>query len=182
VNINKDAESDPGVKVSAAAWFKRMEDGVEDTLKNWHMWREHSVKKYVEEYERLNFDVYSSESKVGKKWRDYALEQLSDVEGANLVDREKWKLGKAVPFFLASYLVHGPDGTSIYFTRDVGGAIERYDQHKMLSSKQDLHMTQFIKMLDLMSFPWASSMEHVNYGVVVGHPKRDRRLPRPDHP
>jgi len=87
-----------------------------------------------------------------------------------------------VPCFLASYLVHGPDGTSIYFTRDVGGAIERYDQHKMLSSKQDLHMTQFIKMLDLMSFPWASSMEHVNYGVVVGHPKRDRRLPRPDHP
>jgi hypothetical protein len=26
VDINKDAESDPGVKAAAAAWFKRMED------------------------------------------------------------------------------------------------------------------------------------------------------------
>ncbi|KAF8493431.1 hypothetical protein F5888DRAFT_1806201 [Russula emetica] len=34
VNINKDAESDPGVKAAAAAWFKRMEDGDEDALKN----------------------------------------------------------------------------------------------------------------------------------------------------
>ena len=104
VNINKDAESDPSVKTAAAAWFKRMEDGDEDALKNWRVWRELSVKKYTEEFERLNvhFDVYTGESKVGKKWQDYALERLdemgliSDVEGAKLVDLEKWKLGKAV--------------------------------------------------------------------------------------
>ncbi len=52
MNINKDAESDPGVKVAAAAWFKRMEDGDEDALKNWRVWRELSVKKYAEEYDR----------------------------------------------------------------------------------------------------------------------------------
>ena len=104
VNINKDAESDPGVKAAAAAWFKRMEDGDEDSLKNWRVWRELSVKKYAEEYERLNvhFDVYTGESKVGKEWQDFALEKLdqmgliSDVDGAKLVDLEKWKLGKAV--------------------------------------------------------------------------------------
>ncbi|KAH9952618.1 hypothetical protein BC827DRAFT_1253613 [Russula dissimulans] len=104
MNINKDAESDPGVKAAAAAWFKRMEDGDEDALKNWRVWRELSVKKYAEEYDRLNvhFDVYTGESKVGKKWQDYALERLNemglinDVEGAKLIDLEKWKLGKAV--------------------------------------------------------------------------------------
>ena len=104
VNINKDAESDPEVKTAAAAWFRRMEDGDEDALKNWRVWRELSVKKYTEEYDRLNvhFDVYTGESKVGKKWQDFALERLdemgliSDVEGAKLVDLEKWKLGKAV--------------------------------------------------------------------------------------
>ena len=104
VNINKDAESDPAVKTAAAAWFKRMEDGDEDALKNWRVWRELSVKKYKEEFERLNvhFDVYTGESKVGKKWQDYALERLnemgliSDADGAKLVDLEKWKLGKAV--------------------------------------------------------------------------------------
>ena len=192
VNINKDAESDPGVKAAAAAWFKRMEDGDEDALKNWRVWRELSVKKYEEEYDRLNvhFDVYTGESKVGKKWQDYALERLSemglisDVEGAKLVDLEKWKLGKAVlrkkgaSVTLPSYLCLTPrttlDGTSIYLTRDVGGAIERYEQHKfdkmiyVISVQQDLHTAQFIKMLHLMEFPWASSVEHVNYGLVLG--------------
>ncbi|KAN0105297.1 hypothetical protein V8E52_010842 [Russula decolorans] len=174
VNINKDAESDPGVKAAAAAWFKRMEDGDEDALKNWRVWRELSVKKYAEEYDRLNvhFDVYTGESKVGKKWQDVALERLdemgliSDVEGAKLVDLEKWKLGKAV--------LRKKDGTSIYLTRDIGGAIERFEQHKfdkmiyVISSQQDLHTAQFIKMLHLMEFPWASAIEHVNYGLVLG--------------
>src|ERR1700679_202028 len=84
-----------------------------------------SVKKYEEEYQRLNvkFDVYLGESMVGKEWQDKALEKLeemglisdakgkqlelvskvddeteltSDSKGAKLVDLEKWKLGKAV--------------------------------------------------------------------------------------
>jgi arginyl-tRNA synthetase len=104
VNINKDADSDPGVKAAAATWFRRMEDGDEDALRNWRVWRELSVRKYTEEYDRLNvhFDVYTGESKVGKKWQDYGLQRmdemglLSDVDGMKLVDLEKWKLGKAV--------------------------------------------------------------------------------------
>jgi arginyl-tRNA synthetase len=192
VNINKDADSDPGVKAAAAAWFKRMEDGDEDALKNWRVWRELSVKKYAEEYERLNvhFDVYTGESKVGKKWQDFALERLnemgliSDVEGAKLVDLEKWTLGRAVlrkkgalvAFISPLYhsCLNDSDGTSIYLTRDIGGAIERYEQHRfdkmlyVISSQQDLHTAQFIKMLHLMEFPWASSIEHVNYGLVLG--------------
>jgi arginyl-tRNA synthetase len=45
-----------------------MEDGNEDALKVWRVWRELSVKKYPEEYDRLNvhFDVYTFGS-VGKK-------------------------------------------------------------------------------------------------------------------
>ena len=193
MNINKDAESDPGVKAAAAAWFKRMEDGDEDALKNWRVWRELSVKKYAEEYDRLNvhFDVYTGESQVGKKWQDSALERLdemgliSDAEGAKLVDLEKWKLGKAVlrkkgtfvPLVVSSVshpCLDDADGTSIYLTRDIGGAIERYERHKfdkmlyVISSQQDLHTAQFIKMLHLMEFPWASTIEHVNYGLVLG--------------
>lgn len=81
-----------------------MEDGDESALKNWRVWRELSVKKYEEEYDRLNvhFDVYTGESKIGKEWQDKALDRLnemgliSDVDGAKLVDLEKWKLGKAI--------------------------------------------------------------------------------------
>lgn len=196
VKVNSDAANDPNVKVEAAKWFKRMEDGDEEALKNWRVWRELSVKKYEEEYERLNvpFDVYTGESKVGKEWQDKALERLdemgliSDAEGAKLVDLEKWKLGKAVlrkkgtlfatlplPLILFnsqhSFIA---DGTSIYLTRDIGGAIERYEQYKfdkmiyVVSAQQDLHLAQFFKILRLMEFPWADKLEHVNYGLVLG--------------
>ncbi|KAI0313558.1 arginyl-tRNA synthetase [Amylostereum chailletii] len=174
VKVNKDADADPSVKVAAAEWFKRMEDGEEAALKNWRVWRELSVRKYADAYARLNvaFDVYTGESQVGKKWQDFALERLnemnliSDADGAKLVDLEKWKLGKAV--------VRKKDGTSIYLTRDIGAAIERYEAHQfdkmiyVISSQQDLHVAQFFKILKLMEFPWADRLEHVNYGLVQG--------------
>ena len=66
------------------------------------------------------------------------------------------------------------DGTSIYLTRDIGGAIERYEKYKfdkmiyVVASQQDLHLAQFFKILALMEFPWADRLEHVNYGLVQG--------------
>ena len=192
VKVNKDAEADPSVKVEAAQWFKRMEDGDESALKNWRIWRELSVKKYEEEYERLNvhFDVYTGESMVGKEWQDKALKRLdemgliSDVDGAKLVDLEKWKMGKAVlrkkgARWLFRVIVEALtfcsiDGTSIYLTRDIAGAIERYEKYKfdkmiyVVASQQDLHLSQFFKILKLMDFPWADKLQHVNFGLVHG--------------
>jgi arginyl-tRNA synthetase len=66
------------------------------------------------------------------------------------------------------------DGTSIYLTRDIGGVVERFEKYNfdkaiyVVSSQQDLHMQQFIKVLHLMQFPWADRVEHVNYGLVLG--------------
>jgi len=104
VQVNAEAEKDPTVKQDAAKWFKRMEDGDEEALRNWRVWRELSVKKYTQEYAELNvhFDVYTGESEVGRESQASALERLetmnlvSDHEGAKLVDLEKYKLGKAV--------------------------------------------------------------------------------------
>ncbi|PCH35182.1 arginyl-tRNA synthetase [Wolfiporia cocos MD-104 SS10] len=174
VKINADAEKDPNVKTEAAAFFKRMEDGDESALANWRVWRELSVRKYEGEYARLNvhFDVYTGESMVGKASQDLALNRLNEMgliddhEGAKLVNLEKFKLGKAV--------VRKKDGTSIYLTRDIGGAIERYEKYQfdkmiyVVSSQQDLHLAQFFKVLKLMEFPWADRLEHVNYGLVHG--------------
>ena len=194
VKVNKEAEADPSVKEEAAKWFKRMEDGDESALKNWRVWREMSVRKYEEEYDRLNvkFDVYTGESMVGKENMDLALEKLDEMglvaetNGAKLVDLEEWKLGKAVirkkgreiflfvSFSVFSFVLRTTDGTSIYLTRDIGGAIDRYEKYafdKMIyvvSSQQDLHLSQFFKILELMGYPWAKSLVHINYGLVQG--------------
>lgn len=69
IAINKDTNSEPSIKTATAQWLKHMEDRDKDTLKNWCIWREMSMKKYNKEYEPLNikFDVYTRESKVGKE-------------------------------------------------------------------------------------------------------------------
>ncbi len=104
VKVNADAEKDPSVKAEAAKFFKRMEDGDESALVNWRKWRDLSIKKYAEEYKRLNvtFDEYIGESLVGREWMDKAVERLTalnlieDHDGAKLVNLEKWKMGRAV--------------------------------------------------------------------------------------
>ena len=66
------------------------------------------------------------------------------------------------------------DGTSIYLTRDIGGAIERYEKYKfdkmiyVVAAQQDLHLQQFFKVLQLMGYDWANNLEHVNYSLVLG--------------
>ena len=65
------------------------------------------------------------------------------------------------------------DGTSIYLTRDIGGAIERYEKYKfdkmiyVVGAQQDLHLAQFFKVLNILEYPWAKNLEHVNFGSVA---------------
>ncbi|QRW18858.1 arginyl-tRNA synthetase [Rhizoctonia solani] len=113
-----------------------------------------SIEKYKEEYARLNiaFDVYSGESQVGADTIKVAVDRLKEM---GLVSESK-------------------DGTSLYLTRDIAAAIERYEKYKfdrmiyVIASQQDLHCAQFFKTLELMEYPWAKSLEHVNFGMVLG--------------
>jgi len=190
VKINADADADEAVHDAARAWFRRMEDGDETALSNWRQWRALSVKKYEAEYAQLNvaFDEYIGESTVSQKSQDDALKKLDELgltqesNGAVIIDLEKHKLASAVVrkkgacFSLVFIRFSDPvtDGTSLYLTRDIGGAIERWEKYKfdkmiyVISSQQDLHVAQFFKVLSLMGFEWAQRLEHVNYGLVQG--------------
>ncbi|QRV91168.1 arginyl-tRNA synthetase [Ceratobasidium sp. AG-Ba] len=164
VKINADAKDDESVHDAARAYFKRMEDGDESALKNWRRWRDLSIEKYKEEYGRLNITLTKTLKEVVQKLRDAGL--VSESKGAELIDLEKFKLGKAV--------IRKQDGTSLYLTRDIAGAIERYEKYKfdkmiyVIASQQDLHCAQFIKTVELMGYSWAKNLEHVNFGMVLG--------------
>ncbi|GJJ11927.1 hypothetical protein Clacol_006165 [Clathrus columnatus] len=178
VKINADGrqseEMGAKVKSEAQGFFRRMEEGDEEALAIWRKYRDLSLAKYQQEYKTLNvdFDVYWGESKVGKYWQDQSVtrgEELGIVEtvdGAKLVNLEKYKLGKAI--------LRKKDGTSIYLTRDIAGAVERYEKYKfdkmiyVVSAQQDMHLAQFFKVLELMGFDWADRLEHINYGLVLG--------------
>lgn len=173
VKINRDGEENPAIHDEARAYFKQMEDGDESALALWRRFRDLSIVKYKEVYARLNieFDVYSGESQVGEAMNE-ALEKLkscnllSDSEGAKILDLEKYKLGKTV--------VQKKDGTTLYLTRDLGAAKERHDKYQfdkmiyVVASQQDLHLKQLFKSMELMGHEFASKLEHVNFGLVMG--------------
>ena len=128
--------------------MRRARAGDEHAVGLWKKFRDLSIVKYKETYARLNiwFDVYSGESQVSQQAQQHALEQLQgagiveESQGALIVDLKKYKLEKTI--------VRKKDGTSVYITRDIAGAAERYDKYKfdkmiyVVASQQDLHLAQ----------------------------------------
>ncbi|EST07450.1 Arginyl-tRNA synthetase, class Ia, core [Kalmanozyma brasiliensis GHG001] len=188
VRINKlasEEEDGKGEKIhdEARQFFKKMEDGDKEALALWQKFRDLSIKKYIEVYDRLNvqFDVYSGESQVTKENIVKSLDQLKthdfvtrEDNGALLADLSKYKLEKAV--------IERRDGTPLYITRDIAEAAQRFDKSfdgngfdKMIyvvASQQDLHLAQFFKVLELMGYEWAqketSRLQHINFGMILG--------------
>ena len=182
VKINQLAEGPDGEKIheEARAFFKGMEDGVQENLVEWDKFRSLSIEKYKETYERLNihFDVYTGESQVKKENLENTMERLRNADfvtrepnGALLIDLSKYKLEKTV--------IERADGTPLYITRDIVEAQQRWNDFggfdKMIyvvASQQNLHIAQFFKVLELMGFPWAQKdaggLLHINFGMVMG--------------
>ncbi|KAI5837490.1 hypothetical protein DFP73DRAFT_568248 [Morchella snyderi] len=160
----------------AKNFFVRMENGDEEAVALWKRFRELSIEKYIATYARLNiqYDVYSGESQVSKETMQKVSQLLKEKniseesEGAVIVDLTKHskKLGKAI--------VQKKDGTTLYLTRDIGAAMERYEQYKfdkmiyVVASQQDLHLQQLFKILSLLEFEWADRVQHINFGMVLG--------------
>ncbi|OAV94648.1 arginyl-tRNA synthetase [Puccinia triticina 1-1 BBBD Race 1] len=174
--INKDMEGEEKAPLEQKArdFFKLMEEGDPTAVALWKRFRDYSIKQYEQDYARLNikFDVYSGESQVTHESMDVALKVLKDKgiaiedNGTLICDLDAYKLGRTV--------IRKNDGTNLYITRDIGEAIQRYDKYhfdKMIyvvASQQDLHLAQFFKVLDLMGFPWANKLQHINFGMVAG--------------
>ncbi|KAF9559060.1 hypothetical protein EC968_006757 [Mortierella alpina] len=173
VKINQDAKENEAVHDEARSYFKKMEDGDEAALKIWSRFRDLSIVKYKDIYARLNiaFDVYSGESQVtdGMERALKLLHEknlLTESDGALIIDLTKYKLGICV--------VQKKDGTTLYITRDIGAALERYEKYGfehmyyIVASQQDLHLKQLFKILELLGFDFAKKVTHLNFGMVGG--------------
>ncbi len=87
---------------------------------------------------------------------------ISISEGATVVDLSK--------FDMPPCLIRRSDGASIYASRDIAAAIDRYNEYKydkmlyLTAVEQKLHFAQFYKVLELAGMPFSSGLEHISYG------------------
>lgn len=162
------------ISLEVWCWCINIPTGDQAALDLWTKFRNLSIERYKDTYARLNinFDIYSGESQVSNERMLKVLELLKEKnltqesEGAVIMDLKNYKLDVAV--------VQKNDGTTLYLTRDIGAAIERYEKYKfdamyyIVASQQDLHLKQLFKILGLLGFDWADRCKHINFGMVQG--------------
>lgn len=167
VKMNKEDTYDNESK----EYFKRLESGDKELVKQWKLFRELSIKEFKEIYSLLGvkFDVYSGEADYNSKLESVIKELtkkklLVEDDGANVVKLDE--LGVA--------LIQKSDGSSLYMTRDIATAIDRYKKYKFdkmiyeVGSEQKLHFRQLFKVLDLMGNKWGRDCVHIAHGMYLG--------------
>ena len=171
VRINNAVAEDPALADEARAEFLKMEQGDEENLALWKWLVEKSIKANDEIYRQLGitFDSYKGESAYTdlmpaqvQTLRDMGLLKIDD--GASIVDLEAYGMPPC--------LILKRDGSSLYPTRDIAAAVDRFDMYHydksiyVTSAGQSLHFKQWFKVVEMMGYPWADKLVHVPYGTV----------------
>ena len=171
VRYHKESENDPSMDDEARSYFKLIENGDEECVKLFNLFKEITLKEVEKIYDELDikFDSYAGESFYNDKMQpviDELAEKglLVESEGAKIVDLEKYGMPPCI--------ILRSDGASLYATRDLAAACyrkEHYDFDKCLyvvAYQQNLHFKQIFKVLELMGKSWAKDLVHVAYGMV----------------
>ena len=171
VLFGKEAEKDPSLNDQARAAFRELESGNEEYLEIWRLFKEISMREYTMTYKRLGieFDVWGGESfytdkmpAIVEELREKELLKLDD--GASIVDLSEWNMPPA--------LILKRDGTTLYPTRDIAAAQDRYNEYKfdkclyVTSAGRSLHFAQWFKVTELMGKEWAKDLVHIPYGTM----------------
>lgn len=187
---NKRADGDKKTQIppdtefdeSARAFFRRMEAGDADALAFWEEVRRTSLEDFKKVYKRLgiDFEHYEGESRYQGKMEAVideirAKPGVRESEGALIVDMPYADNEPPV-------LLKKTDGSTLYATRDLTAAIDRFQRFQftkslyVVATDQSLHFRQVFKVLELMGKDWAKRLTHVNFGRVHGMSTRQGNL------
>lgn len=168
VKFNQAEEKDESYTQLARDVFKKIVEKDEEIYPIY----EFIIKIALEDAKRMfnllgvKFDDYRGEafyegnvSNVLKMLEDKKL--LKDSQGAKIVE---------LPNDMPPAVVVKSDGTTLYITRDISAAIDRFNDYhydKMIyvtDVAQSLHFKQLFDVMDLAGFDYSKKMEHVAYG------------------
>lgn len=172
VEFHKKAEQDPSLDEESRIWFKKLEDGEKEATDLWKGFKDYSLKDFQKVYKMLGieFDSYAGES-FYNEFMDSTVDQIKKAgltkvsQDALIVDLEQYNL--------PACLLRKKDEATLYATRDITAAVYRYQTyrfHKLLyvvGAAQRVHFQQIFKVLELMGYPWAKDLVHVDFGWVL---------------
>lgn len=158
----------------ARAFLKKMEDKDEAALAEWQEFRRTSIEEFEKVYARMGITFSSIEGESFYQDKlDATVERVRDKpgtresEGAEVIDMT---YDKGEP----PAIVKTRDGTTLYITRDIAAAQDRFQRFDfqrslyVVAQDQALHFRQLFRALGSMGFEWADRCQHVAFGRVHG--------------
>ncbi len=174
VKISKKVEETPELKQKALEIVNKMENGDKSIAEQLQRVRTLSLPPLYRNYKTLGIEfeseVYDSDVvEKGKKMVAEAVEKkvaFKDEKGGEIVGalEEKTKLPNLV--------ILRSNGTTLYSTRDLGLAEERWNKYAfdaciyVTASEQNTHFRQVFKLLELMGRGYSAKMEHIGFGLI----------------
>lgn len=171
VRFHKEAEENPALEDEARGYFKKLEDGDEETTELWAYFREQSLVEFKRVYDMLGvkFDSYNGEAFYSDKMpevvdilRDKGL--LVESQGAQVVDLSDLNMPPCI--------ILKSDGTTIYATRDIAAALYRHRTYNfdkniyVVGTPQALHFKQIFAVMERAGWEWSKNCTHVGFGLV----------------
>jgi len=170
VHFHKEAEENTDLNQLAQKEFKKLEDGNEKNLKIWKLFKETSIKEFDRIYQDLGvkLEIIKGESEYNKEAKTLTTVLLkkklaTKSEGAVVIELPDPKI--------PPLLLEKADGATLYSTRDLVAAIDRYHQYKFdlmiynVGNEQSLHFKQLFLALEKLGYMWVKNCKHISHGL-----------------
>ena len=170
VEGSKACAADPAKMERAREWAKRLEEDDPEAQRRWERARELSLRAFAEVYDRLGVkhDVVDGERMYVSRARELVDRLLAEGSAEESEGGVVITTGESTPF-----LIRKSDGTTLYGTRDIVAAVDRFERwafDRMLyvvDVAQEQHFRQLFASLRRLGWPWAGRCEHVAFGQVL---------------
>jgi arginyl-tRNA synthetase len=173
VRASQAAKGDAALEEDARRWSKALEDGDSEARNLWQIFKDASLAEFKRIYALLgvDFDSWKGEAYYDDKMQP-VLDELerkgltSISDGATVVDLSKQGFKKPV-------LLKRADGGTLYATRDLAAADDRYAEYRydrsvyVVDLGQALHFKEWFAVAKLLERPYAGNLRHVGFGIVL---------------
>ncbi|MCX7703483.1 MAG: arginine--tRNA ligase [Planctomycetota bacterium] len=183
VRFHKEEEENPHLAQEADKVLKSLEECEKKSLELWREFIEISMAEFRRIYEILgvDFDEFAGESMCDEKGAPRCIERMDSVikelaekrlltegEGGALIVEFDQK--EKIP----PLMMRKSDGTTLYATREVAVALERWRKYKfdrmlyVVGVPQKLHFQQVFRLFEMAGYPFAGRCEHIAFGHYLG--------------
>ncbi|MDY6789510.1 MAG: arginine--tRNA ligase, partial [Candidatus Nanohaloarchaea archaeon] len=168
VKFHEEAEEEEKLEDKGKEWSKKVEEGDEEAIRLWNMFRDASIEYHQAEYQKMgvSFDRWTGESTVIEETEEVIKEGIEegvieeDEDGSLYIEFEE----------MPDTVLKRADGSTLYLSRDLGNLKKRSNEGfdlnlYVVASEQNLHFKQLFKAAEMLGMD-NKGCEHVSYGMV----------------